>query len=60
MLRCALGIIVNISYSNHIKINDELKPQVILENSINNNDRKFMTLYEVVTIFQGYRFSPFP
>ena len=44
----------------YIKINDELKPQVILENSINNNDRKFMTLYEVVTIFQGYRFSPFP
>ena len=43
----------------YIKINDELKPQVILENSINNNDRKFMTLYEVVTIFQGYRFSPF-
>ena len=44
----------------YIKINDELKHQVILENSINNNDRKFMTLYEVVTIFQGYRFSPFP
>lgn len=41
----------------YIEINDELKPQVILEN---NNDRKFMTLNEVVTIFQVYSISRFP